>query len=165
MLFPMPDEARQATITMREVSQCLFSLVISIAHGMPRDVSRTGVATLNTLARSGPLRITRLADLEGVAQPSMTLLIDKLERLGLVERRRDSSDRRAILISLTPPGLSYLHEREKIGVERLAQLIGDLQEEHARMLASALPAIASLSQSASEVSGKQNPQPRRAAVH
>ena len=143
---------------VEELASSLYSLMISVIHNMPRDMSKTGVATLNTLADSGPLRITRLADLEGVAQPSMTLLVDRLERQGLVERRRDNNDRRATLISLTDAGRSYLSRRKQVGTERLADLIAELPNEQARLLLDALPAISRLRQAAG-ISGSQTELP------
>ena len=46
----------------------------------PRDMSLASLSALSTLDRTGPQRITDLARLEGVAQPSMTALASTLER-------------------------------------------------------------------------------------
>ena len=46
------------------------------------DLSLTAAATLATLQRSGPARLTELAVAEGVSQPSMTALIARLGRAG-----------------------------------------------------------------------------------
>ena len=55
---------------------------------------------LRTLT-DAPRRITDLAELEGLAQPTMTLLVQRLEQRGWVERKRDSDDGRVVLVSLT----------------------------------------------------------------
>jgi DNA-binding MarR family transcriptional regulator len=73
--------------------------------GIPR--SEAGV--LGTLAR-GPRRITELAEHEGLAQPTMTLLVKRLEERGWVERERDTADGRAVLVSLTAAGADALEE-------------------------------------------------------
>jgi len=49
------------------------------------DVSRTEVEVLAVL-REGPRRITELAELEGLAQPTMTVLVKRLETRGWVSR-------------------------------------------------------------------------------
>ena len=49
-----------------------------------------------------PKSLTAKLDLES---SSMTGLLDRLEKKGLVERRRDPADRRGILIFLTPTGI------------------------------------------------------------
>ena len=80
---------------------------------------------LATLA-DGPRRVTDLAELEGLAQPSMTMLVARLEERGWVERRQDRSDRRVVHVALTPAGRAAL-ERQRAAVravlaERLARL-------------------------------------------
>ena len=66
-------------------------------------VSRTEVGVLRVLS-AGPRRITELAAGERVTQPAITLLVNRLEERGWVKRLPDASDRRAVLVSLTPVG-------------------------------------------------------------
>jgi DNA-binding MarR family transcriptional regulator len=66
-------------------------------------VSRTEVGVLRSL-RSSPRRITELASEERVTQPAITLLVNRLADRGWVERTTDPTDRRAVLVSLTPAG-------------------------------------------------------------
>jgi DNA-binding MarR family transcriptional regulator len=67
------------------------------------SVSRTEVGVLRVL-QAGPRRITELAAEERVTQPAITLLVNRLAERGWVEREPDPSDRRAVLVSLTPEG-------------------------------------------------------------
>ncbi|TAN31037.1 MAG: MarR family transcriptional regulator [Actinomycetota bacterium] len=148
MLFSMPENAPISKKTAEHISAALYSLLVSVARSMPRDLSRTGVATLSRLEQSGPQRITRLAELEGVTQPTMTTLLDKLAHMGLVERHPDESDGRATLISLSRFGKSYLSQRQQIGTERIADLVSRLPSEQIQLLADALTSLTSLSQAA-----------------
>jgi DNA-binding MarR family transcriptional regulator len=66
-------------------------------------VSRTEVGVLRNL-RAGPRRITELAAEERVTQPAITLSVNRLEERGWVRRIADPTDRRAVLVSLTPVG-------------------------------------------------------------
>src|SRR5437588_7624545 len=66
-------------------------------------VSRTEVGVLRCL-RPRPRRITELAAEERVTQPAITLLVNRLAERGWVERTTDPSDRRAVLVALTPAG-------------------------------------------------------------
>src|SRR3984885_14233829 len=75
-----------------------------LAKQVDSELSPTEVITLNTL-RDGPRRITELAELEGLAQPTTTLLVKRLEELGLVRRERQADDGRVVLVSLEPAGL------------------------------------------------------------
>lgn len=141
----MHEEGPRRAASHDEVALALYSLAATLVRQMPRDISLTSAATLYELERHGPQRITHLASLEGVTQPSMTALVSKLEDLGLVERRCDPTDGRAVLVALSPAGERYTRERRQAGAGKLVRLIDGLPEEQARLLREALPALQALS--------------------
>lgn len=118
----------------------LVALVIKGASGR-RDLSLTAVATLSSLDREGPKRITTLATAEGVSQPSMTQLIQRLEQRGLVARGSDPADGRVALVTVTDQGRAALAERRRRSTERIARLLSDLPEPDVQALAGALAAV------------------------
>jgi len=75
----------------------------------PQRISRSDAGVLSAL-NGGPRRITELADLEGHAQPTMTLLVKRMEERGWVARRRDPADGRGVLVSLTEEGHAALED-------------------------------------------------------
>ncbi|WP_028651653.1 MarR family winged helix-turn-helix transcriptional regulator [Nocardioides halotolerans] len=109
-------------------------------------MSITSAATLATLHRTGPRRITDLAASEGVTQPAMTVLVRVLEESGLVERRGDPSDRRVTLVSVTEAGAAYVERRRQTGVDALARLVDELPDDEVEALVGALPALAHLAE-------------------
>jgi DNA-binding MarR family transcriptional regulator len=54
--------------------------------------------------RDGPVTLGQLAEANGVDAPYATLIVDKLEAHGLVERRPHPDDRRRKLVTLTAAG-------------------------------------------------------------
>ncbi len=54
--------------------------------------------------RHGPLTLSQLAEANGFDAPYATLVVDKLEAHGLVERRPHPDDRRRKLVNLTAAG-------------------------------------------------------------
>lgn len=101
---------------------------------------RVGLSTpaaflLNRVSREGPARLTTLATLEGVSQPSMTQLIQRLERQGLVIRLADPDDGRVALVDITEAGQALLDERRRIRRERLTGLLASLSPEDQAALA------------------------------
>jgi DNA-binding MarR family transcriptional regulator len=56
------------------------------------------------LLRERPMTLAQLADAHGVDRPYATIIVDKLEHLGFVERKPHPSDRRSKVVSLTPAG-------------------------------------------------------------
>ena len=95
--------------------------------------------------RYGPsASVSELARAEHVAQPTMTKLVDGLVGAGLVARAPDATDRRRVIIELTPDGralvrracarkiawvkatLSHMNERERATLTRAARTIDDV---------------------------------------
>ena len=107
----------------------------------PRDLTITSAATLATLDRTGPRRITDLAAIEGVTQPAMTVLVRVMEESGLVERRGDPSDKRVTMVWLTEAGVSHVRARRRAGVQAFARLIDQLSDDEVEALTAALPAL------------------------
>jgi len=56
------------------------------------------------LAREGSVPVCQLAERTGTSSPTTSRLLDGLERSGLLVRQRSPSDRRTVLVSLTPAG-------------------------------------------------------------
>ena len=56
------------------------------------------------LLRHQPMTLAHLAEAHGVDRPYATIIVDKLEQLGYVERRPHPTDRRSKMVSLTPAG-------------------------------------------------------------
>jgi DNA-binding MarR family transcriptional regulator len=70
-------------------------------------ISRTEAGVLRALA-ARPRRITELAAREGVTQPGITILVNRLQERGWVRRDGDPADARVVLVSLTPEGSAVL---------------------------------------------------------
>jgi len=120
----------------------LIGLVRSLSP--PDGISLTAAATLATLERSGPRRLTALAVQEGVTQPAMTQLIGRLQDAGLVRREADPADGRVVQVGLTDRGRDLLARRRAVRAERLAAILDQISPEDRAALAAALPAIDAL---------------------
>jgi DNA-binding MarR family transcriptional regulator len=110
----------------------------------PDGLSLTAAATLATLGRSGPRRLTALAVQEGVTQPAMTQLIARLQDSGLVCREADPADGRVVQVRLTDQGQDMLARRRAVRAERLAAILARISPEDQAALGAALPAIDAL---------------------
>jgi DNA-binding MarR family transcriptional regulator len=130
---PRPDQAA--------IGAALYGLMSMAVRSGPREISLTATATLGTLQRTGPRRLTDLAMVEGVTQPSMTVLVTNLERAGLVARQPGPDDRRVVLVTLTEAGKEYLRARREAGAATFASLIGKLTPDEVAALSAAVPAL------------------------
>jgi len=78
--------------------------------------------------------------------PTMTGIVDRLEAGGLVERRRDSSDRRVINLYLTDPGRRLVAALPRIGEETDREMLaGAAAEEQECFLRALRKVITNLS--------------------
>ncbi len=78
------------------------------------EVSPADVRTLSHAARCGALRQNLLAERIGVEAMTVSASLDRLETMGLVERRTDTADRRAKLVHVTKGGESMLERVQPI---------------------------------------------------
>jgi DNA-binding MarR family transcriptional regulator len=110
----------------------LWSLRVrkSSPENLPENSLIQAVRSNNTLAPrhliaiavisiAGELTVSELAESEGIAVSTASLLVTKLVDAGLVVRREDATDRRRIWLSVHP---SYRAEAEAILEQRLSPL-------------------------------------------
>ncbi|MDX6240573.1 MAG: hypothetical protein QOG10_5393 [Kribbellaceae bacterium] len=107
-----------------------------------RRFSFSTLSVLHTLSRKGPLRLTELTGTEQLSQPAITSLVAKLARDGLVDRRPDPRDGRAILLSLTSQGREIVRSRHAERITRLSRLVARLNDEEREALAGSVRALA-----------------------
>jgi DNA-binding MarR family transcriptional regulator len=91
-----------------------------------RGASLTSRIVLATLGDHGPTRLTALAAATGASQPSMTQLVGRLEREGLVTRLVDPEDARATLVAITADGRALRAELHQSQNQRMGELLDTL---------------------------------------
>jgi DNA-binding MarR family transcriptional regulator len=103
----MNDTGARRSETIGFVASTLMNrssrLARMLASFGDRALSRTEAGLLLSLLQ-GPHRITELAESEALAQPTVTNLVDKLQRRGLVTRQRSPEDGRVVEVSISPEG-------------------------------------------------------------
>lgn len=106
---PKARPAHQMVVDTTEIVQGLRRIVKAL-HSYSQDVYRSYGLTapqlwaLKTLAREGPLAAGQLAQALAVHQSSVSILVDRLEKRGLVRRVRVLRDRRFVRVALTKRG-------------------------------------------------------------
>jgi DNA-binding MarR family transcriptional regulator len=105
------------------------------------SLSRAAASALSWLAREGAMRITTLAERDGVTQPAMTGLVQRLEASGLVTRKSDARDGRVALIDITPLGRQTLDRRRAAQDAVIIDRLEGLSADELAALEAALPAL------------------------
>jgi DNA-binding MarR family transcriptional regulator len=96
---------------------------------------------LKLVREAGPLAVSEIGGWHDIPRPQMTYLIDRLEELGLVERRPDTKDRRVINVALTRKGSVTLEECMDIIKSSAREQLSRLSDEELRQLAAALKRV------------------------
>jgi DNA-binding MarR family transcriptional regulator len=98
-------------------------------------LSASRLSALSVLASMGAMRIGDLARAERVEPPTMTRLVDAMEREGHVARSPDPADRRAVLVRATAKGSRAMRVARARRVDALARELRRLSAAQLRALA------------------------------
>lgn len=126
----VPDTEENIIVTIDRLLPGL-ARILRQAIADPNEADRITLPQLRALQaisrteHPGALN-AQLARLLNVAAPSMTAMIDGLVERGLVDRSIDPSNRRQVLILLTPEGARRLTEMEAMVSARLHEVVSYL---------------------------------------
>jgi DNA-binding MarR family transcriptional regulator len=110
-------------------------------------------ATLLKALSNGPLTAGDLASRINLSQGTVTDVMSRLEKRGLVERVRDQSDRRRVIVSLTEAGTAIVQGSLPLARTHFAERLAQLPEWEQSQLLSALQRVAHM------MDGELPPQP------
>ncbi len=118
----------------QEVADRLHSAAIHLLRRVRvRDVelglSGPRLSALSVVVFAGPLTVGELAAAEQVRSPTMTRLVDGLEREGLVTREPNPADARSVLLRATDTGRLVLSRGRAARIEDLAARLTALAPE------------------------------------
>jgi DNA-binding MarR family transcriptional regulator len=128
---------------LRVVAVRLFRLLrIRAAH----QLTPSQVSVLARIGQCGPIRLGALAEAEALNPATLTRMIDALAGMGLVDRRPDPDDRRAVLVATSPEGVKLIAQVRESGNAVLRVALAELRAEDRASIAAALPALEELVQ-------------------
>ncbi len=122
-------------------------LIHSVMHGYESEVGRrlglnhSQVQTLVVLNRKTIFRMSDLCHKIHLKKSSVTSLVDSLEKLGYVLRKRPQDDRRAVVVRLTETGMTTAAACQKEIQARFAQKLSSLSDSEQQELWHSLDTI------------------------
>ncbi|MFF0814989.1 MarR family winged helix-turn-helix transcriptional regulator [Rhodococcus sp. NPDC003318] len=134
---PNDSEARLRRVLAELVTNA--SRLTRLASSLAADNRpRPWMRALSLLEEYGALRVSELARLDTISQPTATAVIKQLGEAGLVERQRDPNDSRAVVVVMTDAGRDWLEEsRDHVGATLSGHLPG-LDADRVRRLSRSL---------------------------
>ena len=134
----------------------------SLYRGPAGDLSHIQLAALTALA-DGDVRMGDLATRLGLAESSVTRLVDRLEGVGLAIRRPSAGDRRCVEAGLTPEGRKVvrrvLAERREFLDEILQTLDPNERGEFVRLFGVMAAALRARRAASSSATGRVEARP------
>ena len=127
----------------------LRPVLLRLARELRKETEQLGVtarqATLLWLVKRRPgLSLAELAAEEGISAPAMSGHVDRLEKVGLLERVRSSDDRRRVGLRLTEDGARLLRRVRSRRTTWLANRLRSLEPSELGAIESAVQALARL---------------------
>ena len=115
-------------------SAAIHLLRLVRAHDAATGLSAPAASALSVIVFGGPLTLGELAAAEQVRPPTITRLVQGLERRGLVRRERDPRDRRVQRVHATLRGRRVLLAARERRVAALAAALAGLKRADRALL-------------------------------
>ena len=136
--FKGDSETRRALNALINLSRAANSVQTRLSAGLDRHgITTSQLGILEALFHLGPMCQRALGDKLLRSGGNITMVIDNLEKHGLVERVRQKEDRRMIMIHLTPKGRKLISRvlplHAKDVVKEMSRLTASEQEELRRL--------------------------------
>jgi len=135
-----PDAA--AVDAVLTASRSLIAVATRSLGAAAEETSIAQYRTLVVLASRGPQRMVDLAAALDVAPSTAGRMCDRLVRKGLIRRYRARTDRRAVLVSVTPAGRLVVDQATARRRALIADILAKLPAHTQQAVAEALRAFA-----------------------
>lgn len=111
-----------------QMAQCLGTV------RLPKGLSRERLEMLQLIERHEPIGVSPLAKVARVKPATTSRMVTALVGAGLVRKKSDKVDLRAVRIELTALGRQTLHRARQLLIERTALALGQLPPEESAIL-------------------------------
>jgi len=139
-------------VRVRAVDRRLFLLIEIAARRLSREadarlhkeagVSASQAAVLFLLLRRGERRMGAIGEVLALGAPAVTGLVSRMEKAGLVHKRKDKNDRRGAIVALSEKGRHAAEKADAVLRTFNAELAERLGEEETGVVYDALTRLA-----------------------
>lgn len=147
------DEAegvlREIRRIVRRISEHSRTLQQEAGLTVPQLLCLTAVGELEDLGDATDITVAMVSERVQLTPPTVSRIVDRLVRAGLVERDRGTKDRRKVCLSLTTAGLERYQTRPKALQERFVARFEALGRERRCAILMALQQVAEMMEASS----------------
>lgn len=142
--FELPNERHDLKIL-----QSLRRIIRSIDLNSKRlisqyDITSPQLVSLQTIAIQSPTTIAKLSKEVFLSASTLVGIIDRLEQKKLVTRERNGTDRRQVMLTITPEGDALLKKAPSTLQDRLSAALDDLSGTDQALIATVLDRLVNL---------------------
>lgn len=127
-------------MTRQQIAHRILQVFLPLMRIVAAEVRRTEYAVapahfgLLTMLNHGSYNLGELAEKQGVSLPTMSNSVSTLVERGWITRRSSKSDRRVIIVELTPLGEQILADIQARVEERVVEMLSDLSQNELEQL-------------------------------
>jgi DNA-binding MarR family transcriptional regulator len=136
------DTATRLRMVIGRLSRHLRTTAASRDAGL----SPTAISLLLVVARTGPVRLSELAEREGINPTMLSRAVAGMVQDGLLERSNDEGDRRAAWVEVTGAGRRLAQRMRRERTAAVNQALEALSERERRVIERALPGLEALAE-------------------
>lgn len=122
----MEEKLNNYFVILRNFSRIFMQNVVDNGRSINSDLKLSQIRAIAAFRNKDCLSMKELANNIGVKLSNMTMMIDRLIKDEMAERERDDSDRRKVMVFLTPKGKKirskFLAQRRKVAKSIFANL-------------------------------------------
>jgi DNA-binding MarR family transcriptional regulator len=147
-LAPSLDE--DTSVRLRVAFARISRALRPTAAGSAAGLTPTRASVLLRIVREGRVRVSALAESEGLNPTMLSRAISSLVAAGLVARDSDDGDRRAAWVRSTAAGRRLAERMRRERTAALNAALAGLSERDHRLIVQALPALEGLAEQLTE---------------
>lgn len=144
MTSPTPTDPAATELSEDELISALDGMFLSLMRFTKKQILEESIhqstitppqfGLLVCLVHAGPQTMKELSERMDLTHGASTGLVDRLHRLGLVERERSNEDRRVVHVAVTPEGQQLIDRIDKRRRAILHKIVAQLNPEERRLM-------------------------------
>jgi DNA-binding MarR family transcriptional regulator len=144
----LDQEAEEVTLAVMAASRLLVAISARALASTDDSLTLPQLRALVVLDTCGPVKLAALAATLGVNPSTALRMVERLESVGLIDRKTNPDNRREVILRLTPTGQDLV---ERVLAHRRTEIRTLVQRLPAEARAALVPALNALTETADEM--------------
>lgn len=115
----------------REINQVFFQILSKAAS--KHNLTALQLLVLRVLHEVPEIRLSELAEKLNVGNSTMSGIVDRMVKAGILERKRTEADRRAMTMKLTEKGKALWCETDATRMNMMRPLLSMTEQDHCEL--------------------------------